>query len=67
MDGYESKRFQVGRYTAYVFYHLDGDCSVELEGDDSDIPAHVWDEAWDEAERLGLLDADSNGDFGDSI
>ncbi len=71
MDGYESERFTVnvngGRYTAYVFYHLDGDHSIEIEGDDA--PAHVYDEAWAQAERLGLLDVDidEDGDYGDAV
>lgn len=71
MDGYESERFTVsidgGKYSAYVFYHLDGDCSIEIEGDDA--PAYVYDKAWEVAERLGLLDVevDSDGDFGDAI
>jgi hypothetical protein len=69
MDGYESERFTVnvngGNYTAYVFYHVDGDCSIEVEGD-LDAPAHVYDAAWVQAENLGLLEVDSDGDFGDS-
>lgn len=70
MDGYESEKFTFvcdgETYTAYVFYHLDGDCSVEVEGPDT--KARVYDVAWDIAESLGLLDSeiDEPQDFGDN-
>ncbi|NBW11478.1 MAG: hypothetical protein EBR82_25955 [Caulobacteraceae bacterium] len=64
MDGYESDRFTVTvngeEYTAYIFYHLDGGCSIEVEGD-IDAPENVYDAAWVQAVNLGLLEA-----FGDN-
>ena len=56
MDSTESKRFKVAGYTAYVVYYIDGDCGIEVEGGD-DAPSYVYDAAWEEAERLGLIDS----------
>lgn len=64
MDSTESKRFKVNGFTAYVVYYIDGDCGIEIEGDDA--PDLIYDAAWEKAEELGLIDTDSNGDFGDN-
>lgn len=42
-------------YTAYVRYYEDGSHDVEIEGDDA--PDIVYDAAWEEAEKLGLIDS----------
>lgn len=65
----ESKRFTFylndSIYTAYVRYHADGDCDVELDGD-GDFSADVYDYAWETAEALGLMEQDDPGDGGDA-
>lgn len=64
----ESKRFTFyldgNVYTAYVRYHEDGDCDVEIDGD-GDFSPEAYEYAWDIADSQGLMDKDENGDYGD--
>ena len=71
---WESERVLIGSkgklYTAYAVQYDDGDFAVEVESeDDVDVPAYVYDLAWDHFETCGYfdkVDGDDDGDFGDA-
>lgn len=59
-------------YAAIVRYYSNGDCDIELINNinldgDCNPTSNVYDAAWEKAEELGLIETDSDGDYGDSV
>lgn len=58
-------------YLATVRYYSNGDCDVEVGDGEAELNELVYDEAWREAERLGLIAEHGDGfdvpNYGDNV